>query len=461
MVNYKDTRDKLLKLCDNLYDNRVISKEDYDKCKNSFLDFGSKITGDYPEPGTNKKYSFGMSKSQGINDFNVDLTTKETMRCIIKTKFGFKITEAEIEEKNNKGYEINRTLCVNDDTNTLYLNDVDAEDIITSDKSRNIIFVLQKRKNGYYTIKNEETENFIKILDTPMNRKKLEIKSNNLTDSAYFELKKKGKYYVLSSMLSPGFKMTSGNEINLTNGRMVEHNWTIEIINDDIIDSNSEFELTKNSMNVINNIINDIRNTKFKYYRVHSLINFLKKLKDLILEKSKSGSDIFKYLNNKKIKKDNNEIYSLEELDQISATNMDNINELIIDRMNQEEKELEDIKNTIYYSELLPKESKLINLYDTLDKHIENKKKQIKDINILFKSVVAKHINLNKQEDHYDSKIKTHETSDIVNSKNYDNILNKNKKYNFRFYIVVIIFISLTLCVLYFGYKLFREFMAY
>ena len=69
---------------------------------------------------------------------------QETMRCMIKTKFGFKITEAEIEEKNNKGYEINRTLCVNDDTNTLYLNDIDAEDIITSDKSSQL--------HGYQTL---------------------------------------------------------------------------------------------------------------------------------------------------------------------------------------------------------------------------------------------------------------------------------------------------------------------
>ena len=66
MSNYKQTRDKLLKLCKNLYDEGVISDDDYKKCKTSFSNYGSKITGDYPEPGTSKKFSFGMSKKMKI-----------------------------------------------------------------------------------------------------------------------------------------------------------------------------------------------------------------------------------------------------------------------------------------------------------------------------------------------------------------------------------------------------------
>ena len=456
MSNYKQTRDKLLKLCKNLYDEGVISDDDYKKCKTSFSNYGSKITGEYPEPGTSKKFSFGMSKNQGINDFNMDLTIKKRMRCMLKTKFGFQVNQQEEDENNENGKQNERILCVNDENNSLFLNKLSSDDIINSDKSRNILFLIEKKKNGYYTIKNEATENYIKVSNNVEFKNQLEIETNNITDAAYFDLRKKGKYYTFESMIVPGHKITSGNALKITDGSRAEHNWTISILDDETLDLNDEFEITKNSMNIITNVVNDVRNTKFNYYRLFALTNFLMKLRKEILDRTfDENSEIFDYYST--LTDSNGRNYNNEDINKMRESNNDNLQKYIIDRIDLDLTHLENEKRKMYFTEVVPKESRLDNLTDVLEKYINNKKSQIKDINILFKSIVNKHKDISVKQNVYDTKIEEHKSKSAVTDTNFNNINKKNKIESNKYYLLILLFILLILTIPYFGYRLYKE----
>ena len=458
MVNYKQTREKLLKFCDNLFNNGVISEEDYKKCKTSFTNFGSIITGEYPEPGTNKKFSFGMSKNQGINDFDMDLTVQQQMRCIIKTKFGFTLNQQQIEKNKKDGRMNEKILFSEDESNTLSLSDMSTEQLMQSDNAKNIVFLVQRQSNNYYTIQNEATENYIKVSSNPEYKNYLEIDTNNITDSAYFEMKKKGKYYTFTSMIKPGYKITSDTPIKLSNGSRAEHNWTIQMLNDSLLEGDNEFEITKNSMNVVTKIINELRDASFEYYKILSLIKFNRKLHKKISEVTRN-SELYDAIQKNINVEDNMDLF--DEMNRIRIDNIDNVQAFVLDNLDKEREKLIEQRKYVLTTSVLPKRYKLSQLDEILDKFITKKKIQIKDINILFRSIVGKHKNISVKQNVYDQKIDELNNSSEINHKNLQKV-KKNLKYrNLKFYITIILYISLIICILFFGYKLYKEIMKY
>ena len=118
-------------------------------------------------------------------------------------------------------------------------------------------------------------------------------------------------------------------------------------------------------------------------------------------------------------------------------------------------------KKKMYFTEVIPKEARLVNLTDVLEKYINNKKSQIKDINILFKSIVNKHKEINVKQNVYDTKIEEHKSKSVIDETNLNNVNKKKKTQSNKYYLVIILFIILILIIPYFGYKLFKEISNY
>lgn len=261
-----------------------------------------------------------MSKFQGASATDIDLTKDEEIKCIIRTTSGFKTQnysnnlQDSISQQNidNEANLDNQKNIYNDNDLDIYrylsvymkelviIKDDDYENNYMSNK--NIIFTLRLHSNGYYTLINDESNTYIKVIETReiLNEKKL-------TDGCYFKLTKvdvnNKTFYKFESVAFPKYFLTSGESISLTNNSSRAQLWDMIDISvpDEVSDSTEKLNEEINN-NLLDKILNNLNKQRFDYFTVLAQIDFLKELKEQIKLKQQVIIDlIYKNYENGKV----------------------------------------------------------------------------------------------------------------------------------------------------------------
>jgi hypothetical protein len=437
-MNYQETKQKVLKLCDNLNKEGLLTEAELENCRRSFTLEGQEIDLElYKFAKTSKEFSFGMNDNQGVDVLYTDLTKSKLIKCFLASA-------------DKKSYLSVRPGIPNE----LYM----APNEITEDTQTYILFIIELQKvgkyAGTYTITNSATGNYMEVNQD----KTVSALSNILNDNCFFKLAQSGPtqfLYTFESAKYPGKYLIADNPVAIS-GTGPKY-WVIERINPetDIQDDNNALKKDETT-GLIDNLLIKINSAKLNYYAILAQIEFLNLIKNKMLNLVKSQGDI---MNNYFDKKDNRELDISEDLlkyIQFSINNEvrsrevsqidDMINELIVEaeRLKGEEN---DSAN-----------EKALKLRSLIDKQIESKKTQIASLNQMIESIGARQRDLNQQQDLIDNKkSKIKDKKDII-VKNYDLALDNDKEYKYELYYAIVAGIILLACVGFFGYQLWLRF---
>ena len=440
-MNYQQTKQKVLKLCDVLNKEALLTDAELENCRRSFAFEGQNIDLElYKMAKTSKEYSFGMSESQGTDMLYNDLTKAKQIKCFLASA-------------DKKSYLSIRPGIPNE----LYL----APNEITQDTQEYIVFIIELQRvgkyAGSYTILCAETGNYLSINQD----KTISATGNTITDDCYFKLSQGGPsqyLYTFESAKYPGRYLIADNPVSVANTG--SKYWYIERINPntDII-SGADTGIKKDeTAALIDDLLAKINAAKLNYYMILSQIEFLSLMKNKMYNLVKSQGDIMNYYFDKK---DNRELDISEDLlkyIQFSINNELRTHEgsQIDDFINELTVEAEKVKG----SEYATANDKAVRLQDLINKQIESKKTQIASLNSMIESISARQRDLNQQQELIESRQDRITTKKQVIDKNYDLSLNNNSGYRIEFYYSIGVCILLLALIGFFGYKLWIRFSA-
>lgn len=437
-MNYQQTKQKVLKLCDNLNKEGILSEAELENCRRSFAFEGQNIDLElYKMAKTSKEYSFGMSENQGTDMLYNDLTKVKQIKCFLASA-------------DKKSYLSIRPGI----TSSVYL----APNEITQDTQEYAVFIIELQRvgkyAGSYTILCASTNTYLSINKD----KTISATGTELSDDCYFELVQGGPsqyLYTFESSKYHGRYLIADNPVAvLSTGPKY---WYIERIspNTDIVTSDDTGDETAA---LIDDLLAKINAAKLNYYTVLAQIEFLSLMKNKMYNLVKSQGDIMNYYFDKK---DNRELDISEDLlkyIQFSINNELRTHEgsQIEDRINELTVEAEKIKG----SEYLAANDKARRLQELINKQIEGKKAQIASLNTMITSISSRQRDLNQEQELIEAKQDRITTKKHVIDKNYDLAKNNTSGYRVELYYTIATGIILFALIGFFGYKLWQRFSA-
>jgi hypothetical protein len=91
-MDYQETKAKVLKLCDNLAAQGLMSKAEQAECQRAYVQVGASADdGTFPEAKTSSEHSFGMIGEQGRNPIGQDLARKKQFKAYIRSSQGIRV----------------------------------------------------------------------------------------------------------------------------------------------------------------------------------------------------------------------------------------------------------------------------------------------------------------------------------------------------------------------------------
>lgn len=439
-MNYQETKQKVLKLCDSLNKEGILSEAELENCRRSFVFEGQNIDLELYKIGmakTSKEYSFGMSENQGTDMLYNDLTKTKLIKCFLASA-------------DKKSYLSVRPGI----TNELYL----APSEITQDTQEYIVFIIELQRTGKYagsySLLCAGTGNYVSINKD----KTISANSNTLTDDCYFKLVQGGPsqyLYTFESAKYNGRYLIADNPVSVSNTG--SKYWYIELINShsDVTSDDSALKKDETAA-LIDDLLAKINAAKLNYYMILAQIEFLSLMKNKMYNMVKSQGDIMNYYFDKK---DNREMDISEDLlkyIQFSINNELRSHEgsQIDDLIHELTVEAEKIKG----SEYMAANDKSQRLQDLIEKQIENKKTQIASLNTMIESISARQRDLNQQQELIETRQERISTKKQVIDKNYDLAQNNTAEYRIELYYTIATGIILLALIGYFGYKLWQRF---
>jgi hypothetical protein len=455
-MDYQATKKKVVSWCEELEKEGVISKDDLDRCNKSFVSFGTDLTVQkHPEAKTNKQHSFGMNKLQGVGSLGEDLTTKKYIQCFFKTKYGFTKTDRTGELVSEE--EFRHLTIRNGITNK---KEIKTELFLASDKEKDIVlsrFVIALQDNGYYTIMNYGTGNYIKI----ESNKSVSIDTNNITDGTYFSMKTKGKYNVFIPRIMPEYKLTPDvNRLILSDGIRQEHNWLIdELPTEEEIDMSEDNINTITIKDTIQKLISKIMKTRYEYYTYLAQIEFLKLLETKIRNVVKPNGDVMNdfYSRRDDATSDERKILTEQLLKSISFSIKDEIENREVADINEVINDLIIEAQKFKAENLTKSDNELNKLIRMLNEQIDENKRTLEQQRGLISFYNKEQKILNSKNKLLIDELKDYNNKELVNNKNYDIVTKKTTyiKYEYYYYIAIIIFTIILLG--FYGYKLYNR----
>jgi hypothetical protein len=434
-MNYQETKQKVLKLCDNLNKEGLLTEAELENCRRSFTFEGQNIDLElYKMAKTSKEYSFGMSESQGSDMLYNDLTKAKQIKCFLASA-------------DKKSYMSIRPGI----PSSVYM----APAELTQETQEYITFIIELRRTGKYagsyTILSANTNTYLLIEQD----KTISVTGTELTDNCYFKLSQGGPsqyLYTFESAKYPGRYLIADNPVAISNTGAKY--WYIERISPDtdIISAESTGIKNDETAALIDDLLSKINAAKLNYYMILAQIEFLSLIKNKMYNMVKSQGDIMNYYFDKK---DNRELDISEDLlkyIQFSINNELRTHEgsQIDDLINELTAEAEKIKG----SEYATANDKAIRLQDLINKQIENKKTQISSLNNMIESISVRQRDLNSQHELIENKQDRLITKKQVIDKNYDLAQNNTFGYRIELYYSIATVITLLALIGFFGYKL-------
>lgn len=434
-MNYQQTKQKVLQLCDKLNKEGLLSEAELENCRRSFTFEGQNIDLElYKMAKTSKEYSFGMSENQGTDMLYNDLTKAQYIQCFLAS--------------GDKKLYLSLRPGI---PSSVYM----APAELTQETQQYSVFIIELQRigkyAGSYTILCTSTNTYLSINQD----KTVDATGTELTDNCFFKLAQGGPsqyLYTFESAKYPGRYLIADNPVAISNTG--SKYWYIERISPDtdIISGETTGIKKDETAALIDDLLAKINAAKLNYYVILAQIEFLSLMKNKMYNLVKSQGDIMNYYFDKK---DNRELDISEDLlkyIQFSINNELRTHEgsQIDDLINELTAESEKIKGSDYNTA----NDKAVRLQDLIEKQIETKKTQIASLNNMIESISARQRDLNSQQDLIESNQARINAKTQIIDKNYDLALHNDSGYKIEFYYTIGVCILLLAMVGFFGYKL-------
>ena len=467
-MNYQDTKAKVLKLCDNLAAQGLISKDELAACQKSYVQIGTSADdGTFPEAKTSSEHSFGMLGEQGRNAIGQDLARKKQFKAYIRSSQGIRVTDRAGNMALDDGSAVTGRYLSVRNGGVLYMETLTPAQLINqpADSSGGMrqVFTVQLQANGHYSIMNDATGNYVKLGSVGGgDNGEVVADTNNLTESAYWKLitKSVGKVYSFESVARPGFYLTAGIPVTITKDQNPAQNWTLDRLSDEL-DSESaaaEFEAS-NGRTLANKLLSDVAEIRLRYYAILAKIGFLEMLRNKILNMTKRDGDIMSYYYDLRA---NRSIQMSDELLQSISVSVDSeIRNREILKLDEEIRELALESERLEGTELAESSRIVQKLNGVITRLINDKKNQIAAVNLILERINAKQMDLNEEEETINTRQKYQTTKGVVNNVNM-NISNvKSRDYQTEYWFLIGLYVLTGMAILFFAVKLYRRYTAY
>jgi hypothetical protein len=463
-MDYQETKAKVLKLCDNLAAQGLISKAELSECQRAYVQIGSAADGTLPEAKTSSEHSFGMLGEQGRNPLGQDLTRKKQFKAYIRSSQGIRVNDRAGDAALDDGSDSAMYLSVRNG-GVLYMESLTPAQLInqpadTSGGMRNV-FTVQMQANGHYSVMNDATGNYVKV-GSGSGSDGVSADTNNLTESAYWKLitKSVGKIYAFESVARPGFYLTSGIPVTITKGQSPDQNWSMDRLSDELESETAQAEFeASNGRTLANKLLADVAEIRLMYYAILAKIGFLEMLRNKILNMTKRDGDIMSYYYDLRA---NRSIQMSDELLQSISVSVDTeIRNREIIKLDEEIRELALESERLEGTELAESSRTVQKLNGVIDRLINDKKNQIAAVNLIMEKINAKQLDLNEEEDNVTNRQKYQATKGVVNNVNTQISDMKSRDYQMEYWFLIGLYVLTGMAILFFAVKLYRRYSAY
>ena len=464
-MDYTETKAKVLKLCDNLAAQGLMSKEDVIACQKSYVQIGASADdGTFPEAKTSSEHSFGMIGEQGRNAIGQDIARKKQFKAYIRSSQGIRVTDRAGDQALDDGSAVTGRYLSVRNGGVLYMETLTPAELINqpADSSHGMrqVFTVQMQTNGHYSIMNDSNGNYVKL--GPSADGMVVADTNNLTESAYWKLitKSVGKVYSFESVARPNHYLTAGIPVTITKDQSPAQNWTLDRLSDEL-DSESaiaEFEAS-NGRTLANKLLSDVAEIRLRYYAILDKIGFLEMLRNKILNMTKRDGDIMSYYYDLRA---NRSIQISDELLQSISVSVDSeIRNREILKLEDEIRELALESERLEGTELAETSRTVQKLNGVIDRLSNDKKNQIAAVNLILERINARQMDLNIEEDSMNKRQKFQSTKGVVNNVNMSISDMKSRDYQTEYWFIIGLYVLTGMAILFFAVKLYRRYSVY
>ena len=458
-MNKEETKEKLLKFCQGLHNEGLLSNEELKECSLTFNNTSqlSDLKSVIPQLNDNLK-NFGMSPEQSLEQDILTLGNNNIINCRLVS---YQYSRNRDEENKKEKLTLFSTVETDTTSRTLYLkklNNLDDKHNSNYDNQilENIIFKLEKNNQGLYTIRNTSSNELLKVnLD-----KHVIIDGTNHTDNALFNIVNYGNgnsnSFRIESHVFPGFYLNAENPLTITDGSRATHNWKIEIINneDDLEKINDDTFNASYTRQLINNYLTNYEAGRFNYILMNAKIKFIDLLKARVRNIVSNNGSIMNYLRNRVR---NKELDLSESKLMILSANINNEivnNELEI--LNHIQTLIKaDNKDIIH--DINSNTNTIIKINKLIDTAIESKKTELATLNQLLDKINDETRNLNEKDAQIKVVLETKEDLEERSTHNNNTINNLIKQENINYKVIIGLYVFVGVMILYLGYKLYNK----
>ena len=463
-MNYIETKEKGLKLCDNLLNQGLLTEDEHKACVQAYatrtgIDDIASVALGIPKSKTSAEVSFGMNKKQGQDKRGYDITKKPSFQTFIRSAASdiIKNTDRTGQSNTGGGRTVNNNnkseyLSVNKELGELFLTDIDPK---TNTNAANSIFLVKLLQDGTYTIQVSNTGNYICVNKD----NKCTVNNNNVSRECMFKLiGVDNTKYKFESISNPEFFLAavSASEIYVTDSLSINQVWVLETLGDDEIganiDSNENIYDSSEAKAIVNGILSEVAAARMRYYGIKSRIEYLALLQSRIIQVIAPEGDIMNYY--REIHDSDQTIISDELLQSLAFSISNEVQSREISQISEEiaKLDLEAIK--ISDAELNVSSARVNKLTALVTSLITERKQSIKDLNLLLDKINARNMTLNDQQDRNDSDLKFYDTQGDINLQNSDISVKRDARNQKEYYLLIGFLVMLAAIILWCGYKL-------
>lgn len=455
-MNRQETKEKLIKFCEGLNTEGLLSNQELKECRASFDNTTNVLNkiGNIPKLNNNLS-NYGMSKEQSIDADKLILgSNKNTLAHIVVYK----------NKRNKDGIskKVKMTLFSNIESDSsaklLYIKELEGIEDSNNDNFddkivNNITFRLTKNDKGQYTIRNMFSNELLKVnID-----KKIALDGLNETPNALFNIKNVGYHVKFESVSFPGYFINAQNPLKVVEGSIPTQNWKIELIdnNSDEIESGNNNEYSAEyTRQLINNYMSKYEMNRIDYLLNSAKIKYIDILKKRIQNMVSKKGILIEYLRDR-VK--NREIkISKEDLMIIEANIYEEVINNEINKLDIKKSSIKQLQNNDRDNTNSNYKS-IIEIYTLLDEAIEVKKIELNTLNKLMDKVNTETKKLNIDDNEITSILEVKE--EIYDRSGHNNKIvesqYKQETFNYRLFIGIIV-ISL-LFGIYISFKLVKR----
>jgi uncharacterized protein YacL (UPF0231 family) len=484
-MNEIETRDKGLLLCQNLLDKGILSQTDFEQCSQIYLPstgLAKAVSGTVqgiPDAKTSAEISFGMSAKQGKDELGYDIAKRPSYSAFFRlvnsdmyyrktNRKGVANAEGTFSEPRTatKSTDTNGTdgisvyMSIKLDTGLLYLSEIDTN---SSQGAANAVFKVELRQDGNYTIQNDVTKYYLRVGTDPGTKALMVIADNSelTTDCLFKQIPIDGGKYEFESVAQPGYYLSAVQDNGLViglSGSREGRVWDLEFLDGSdglggagVMAPEDAYD-TAEAKAIINNVLEDVKAARSKYYLVEAQIEFLNALRDQISGIVAEDGPLMKYYRDLAAARTPGMTTDL--LDSLAYSMQSEIAGRELYAIDQELDKLSLDSAKIRQSEMQSGSTKIAKVQQIINGLINERRKQIAGLTVLLDKITTRQNALSSREDIISGEMRYHDTTGQVVAVNSDISQTRSKYTRWEYWGLIGFLVILVLVGLFMGYKL-------